>query len=193
MRNRLLLFGLLALAPAQVMPAADPPAAAEKESNPAEKPVEKTAEKPPEKPAERVVIVAPVEGGYEIDFDITETPELKDWVTGKLQPACVEWYPKIVAMLPSEGYEAPKKFPVIFRRNGRELGGMYTIMPGMNMPPNWLQYVRVDSADAAAQRVTAHGGKILNGPMEVPGGDRIAQCMDPQGAAFAVHSKSTSA
>ena len=30
---------------------------------------------------------------------------------------------------------------------------------------------------------------MLNGPMDVPGGDRIAQCMDPQGAAFAVHSK----
>jgi predicted enzyme related to lactoylglutathione lyase len=29
--------------------------------------------------------------------------------------------------------------------------------------------------------------------MDVPGGDRIAQCLDPQGAAFAVHSKGTSA
>jgi len=28
---------------------------------------------------------------------------------------------------------------------------------------------------------------VLNGPMEVPGGDMIAQCMDPQGAMFAVH------
>jgi predicted enzyme related to lactoylglutathione lyase len=25
--------------------------------------------------------------------------------------------------------------------------------------------------------------------MDVPGGDRIAQCLDPQGAMFAVHSK----
>jgi predicted enzyme related to lactoylglutathione lyase len=25
------------------------------------------------------------------------------------------------------------------------------------------------------------------GPMEIPGGDRIAQCLDPQGAAFALH------
>ena len=77
----------------------------------------------------------------------------------------------------------------IFGRDGRQMGGMYTIGPGMPMPPNWLQYVRVDSADAAAQRVTANGGQVLNGPMDVPGGDRIAQCMDPQGAAFAVHSK----
>jgi predicted enzyme related to lactoylglutathione lyase len=32
------------------------------------------------------------------------------------------------------------------------------------------------------------GGKVLNGPMEVPGGDMVAQCMDPEGASFAVHS-----
>ena len=56
-------------------------------------------------------------------------------------------------------------------------------------PPNWLQYIAVDSADRAAERVTANGGTIMNGPMDVPGGDRIAQCMDPQGAAFAVHSR----
>jgi predicted enzyme related to lactoylglutathione lyase len=32
------------------------------------------------------------------------------------------------------------------------------------------------------------GGTVLNGPMEVPGGDMVAQCLDPQGAAFALHS-----
>ena len=40
-----------------------------------------------------------------------------------------------------------------------------------------------------AERATKAGGKVVNGPMEVPGGDRIAQIVDPQGAAFAVHSK----
>jgi predicted enzyme related to lactoylglutathione lyase len=80
---------------------------------------------------------------------------------------------------------------LIFGRNDRQLGGMFTLMPGMNVPPHWLQYIRVDSADAAAGRVTANGGKIINGPMDVPGGDRIAQCLDPQGAAFAVHSRAT--
>ena len=67
----------------------------------------------------RDTVVAKIDGGYEITFDVTETPELKQWVETKLMPACVEWYPKIVAMLPSEGYEAPKKFPVLFRREMR--------------------------------------------------------------------------
>ena len=77
----------------------------------------------------------------------------------------------------------------MFGRNGRELGGMFNKTADMTMPPNWTLYVQVDSADAAAERVKANGGQVLNGPMEVPGGDRIAQCMDPQGAVFAVHSK----
>jgi uncharacterized protein len=78
---------------------------------------------------------------------------------------------------------------LLFGRNGHQLGGMFNTPAGVPAPRNWLQYVAVDSADRAAERVTANGGTIMNGPMDVPGGDRIAQCMDPQGAAFAVHSR----
>jgi predicted enzyme related to lactoylglutathione lyase len=78
---------------------------------------------------------------------------------------------------------------LIFGRNGQQLGGMFDKPPFMTAPPNWLQYISVDNADDAVKRVTANGGSVLNGPMDVPGGDRIAQCMDPQGAAFAVHAR----
>ena len=78
----------------------------------------------------------------------------------------------------------------MFRRSGgsRTLGGLYTKPPEMPAPPHWLCYVSVPSADKAAQAVTKLGGKVVTGPMQVPGGDRIAMCLDPQGAAFAVHS-----
>jgi len=71
------------------------------------------------------------------------------------------------------------------------IGGCYTIPEGMGAPPNWLPYIRVDNADAAAERVKQAGGSIKNGPMEVPGGDRITICADPQGCVFAVHSKAS--
>jgi hypothetical protein len=45
----------------------------------------------------------------------------------------------------------------------------------------------VADADAAHATATAHGATTLAPPMEVPGGDRIAVMMDPQGAVFAVH------
>ena len=58
-----------------------------------------------------------------------------------------------------------------------------------NVPPNWQIYFRVPDVDAAAERIKAAGGKILNGPMDVPDGDRIVNAMDPQGAAFGLHHK----
>lgn len=75
----------------------------------------------------------------------------------------------------------------MFGRNGRALGGMYLRPADATAPPNWLVYFRVANASAAAAVVKVKGGKVLNGPMDVPGGGRIAQCLDPQGAAFALH------
>ena len=75
----------------------------------------------------------------------------------------------------------------MFGRGAHPVGGIFNGPPGMPVV-GWLLYVRVPDVQAAADTVTASGGRILNGPMEVPGGDLIAQCMDPQGIAFAVHS-----
>ncbi|MGE0594250.1 MAG: VOC family protein [Vicinamibacterales bacterium] len=70
------------------------------------------------------------------------------------------------------------------------LGGMMRQAPGMaGAPPLWGFYFSVSDVDAAVGRVSTGGGTVLNGPMEVPGGDRIVQCLDPQGAAFSLHQK----
>jgi predicted enzyme related to lactoylglutathione lyase len=53
--------------------------------------------------------------------------------------------------------------------------------------------VRVDSVDDRVALVTELGGQVLNGPMDVPGGDRVAVCLDRQGAAFAIHSTAAAA
>ena len=69
------------------------------------------------------------------------------------------------------------------------LGGMWTWnRPEHTMPPNWMIYFKVTNADETAERIKQAGGQILNGPMEVPGGDRVAQAMDPSGAMFGIHS-----
>ncbi len=67
------------------------------------------------------------------------------------------------------------------------LGGMFTKGKEMPMPAAWLYYTQVADLDAAVARAKARGAKLLNGPMEVPGGARIAQFTDPQGAFFALH------
>jgi uncharacterized protein len=77
----------------------------------------------------------------------------------------------------------------MFGRDRFTYGGMMTKPP--EVPASyWLHYVHVaDTADAAAERATKLGAKLMVGPMEVPGGDRVALLIDPQGAWFAVHSK----
>jgi predicted enzyme related to lactoylglutathione lyase len=70
------------------------------------------------------------------------------------------------------------------------LGGMMNKPAEMGqVPPHWGLYFLVSDVHAGAERVTANGGRVLNGPMEVPGGDWIVNCMDPQGAAFSLHHK----
>jgi len=77
----------------------------------------------------------------------------------------------------------------MYGRDERTLGGMFNKPSEMPGPPAWLCYVMIDDVNAGVERVKQHGGQVLNGPMEVPGGDQIAQCMDPQGGAFSIHSK----
>lgn len=76
----------------------------------------------------------------------------------------------------------------------KTMGGMFNKPAEMPGPPMWLYYTVVSDVNKAAEKVKAKGGQVLSGPMEVPGGsgDMIAQCVDPQGAPFAIHSKATS-
>jgi predicted enzyme related to lactoylglutathione lyase len=81
----------------------------------------------------------------------------------------------------------------MYGRGERTYGGIYNKPPEMTAPAHWLLYVRVPDVKQSIEQIAGLGGTILNGPMEVPGGDLIAQCLDPQGAAFAVHSKAARA
>ncbi len=78
-------------------------------------------------------------------------------------------------------------------REGKSLGGMWTTPPGMPIPPSWLPYVSTRDLDAALARATEAGAAVVNGPMTVPGGDRVVQLRDPQGAMIALHEPAPSA
>lgn len=76
---------------------------------------------------------------------------------------------------------------LIYGRNGKQLGGMFNKPQGAPMPTAFMHYVQVDDLDSALGRAKKMGATVLNGPMEVPGGARIVQLMDPQGAAVSLH------
>lgn len=83
----------------------------------------------------------------------------------------------------------PMGIYLIYGRDGKQLGGMFNKPKEMPMPPAFMYYVEVDDLDAALTRARNNGAKVLNGPMEVPGGARIVQLMDPQGAAVSLHER----
>jgi uncharacterized protein len=76
----------------------------------------------------------------------------------------------------------------MFSAGGHSIGGMFT-KPATDPVPYWLFYFNIDDIDAAAERVKAGGGRIFEGPLEVPGENWIVRCADPQGAAFALQGK----
>jgi predicted enzyme related to lactoylglutathione lyase len=105
--------------------------------------------------------------------------------------AAMKFYQDVFGWQPSDSMDMGEmgKYQMFNRPHGM-IGGMMNKPPQMaNVPPNWQIYFRVPDVDAAAERIKARGGKILNGPMDVPDGDRIVNAMDPQGAAFGLHTK----
>jgi len=77
---------------------------------------------PAEEPVVAEPLVTTVEAGggkYQVTIDTTETPDLTEWVTRDLVPVVEEWYPKIVDLLPSDGYEAPRRFSITFSEEMR--------------------------------------------------------------------------
>jgi hypothetical protein len=73
----------------------------------------------------------------------------------------------------------------LFTAGGPEVGAMMTRTPDNPAPvPYWNYYIFVPSVTAAVATITGGGGKMLFGPMEVPGGQWVLQALDPQGALF---------
>jgi len=105
--------------------------------------------------------------------------------------AAMKFYEDVFHWQPSEQMDmGPMGTYQMFNRGHGMIGGMMNKPPEMaNVPPYWQIYFRVPDINAAADRVKANGGKILNGPMEVPDGDWVLNAQDPQGAAFGLHAK----
>jgi predicted enzyme related to lactoylglutathione lyase len=72
--------------------------------------------------------------------------------------------------------------------NGKMFGGIYNRQDNMPaVPPNWLFYVGVKDINTAIAATKKGGGKVMMGPMEVPGGSMVAVAVDSHGAHFGLH------
>lgn len=99
------------------------------------------------------------------------------------------FYERMFAWTRAEAFDmGPMGTYQLFATGAEPVGGMMT-KPDNVPAPHWGYYFTVPAINAGADRVKAAGGSTLMGPHQVPGGDWIVQCLDPQGAVFALTSK----
>ena len=104
--------------------------------------------------------------------------------------AALKFYTELFGWSPLEPFDMGPMGKYYMFAQSSPLGGIMNKPKELaHVPPNWGMYFRVQEINSATERVKTNGGQILNGPMEVPGGDMVVNCMDPQGAAFSLHQK----
>jgi len=128
------------------------------------------------------------EGGVEMaQVPITENP------SGKTYPGKFIWHDLLTPDPLSAGkfYEElfgwqidyQEKYAVV-RNGGKLIAGILQVEPADSRARDgvWLPSVSVADVDAAASRVTANGGKILKGPLDMEQRGRAVLISDPQRA-----------
>lgn len=137
------------------------------------------------------------------------------WKSGEGQPAPGEptkpvaglfsWH-ELLTTDPDKGFDFYQKLFGWEKRETHDLGemGSYTewsspgtpfMLGGLMKKPKempvsaWILYIMVADINKSAEQAKKLGGMIVMGPMEVPGGDWVAQGMDTNGAFFALHQK----
>ena len=76
---------------------------------------------------------------------------------------------------------------------GVPFGGIARIGPEerqRGIPPSWMPYIESTNVDETARLATSLGGKVLEGPRDIPNAGRYAVVQDPQGATFGVYKSS---
>jgi len=116
-------------------------------------------------------------------------------------PGAISWH-ELLSASPDEAFDFYAKLFEWKKIESFDMGpmGKYqmygqgeTMYGGMCRKPDempmsaWLQYITVADIGNSAAKVKQLGGQVMMGPMEVPSGDLVAQCIDPQGGAFALH------
>lgn len=76
------------------------------------------------------------DGKCSISIDTSGAPTLKEWAETKLAPVLAEWYPQIVAELPSDGFKAPDRMRIILKPMD---GVAFTTGRSVSANSQWLE------------------------------------------------------
>jgi predicted enzyme related to lactoylglutathione lyase len=101
-------------------------------------------------------------------------------------PGALRFYGELFSWRKGRAHDmGPQGVYQMFEHAANPVGGMCNVQ-GPSTAPSWLSYVHVADSNRAVAAAKAAGGRLMHGPIEVPGGSWIALMMDPQGGAFAV-------
>ncbi len=91
-------------------------------------------------PQRQTIEFATNDSAYQFTIDTTQAPELKEWTEKELKPIIVQWYPKIVEMLPSEGFQPIKHVRFRYLRD-QEMKGIPAYASGdtISMNAEWFR------------------------------------------------------
>jgi uncharacterized protein len=103
------------------------------------------------------------------------------------QAAAKKFYETLFGWGADDQPMGPGETYTLFKKAGRDVAAGYRLRADQKgVPPHWLVYVRVASADDAAARAKELGGTVLAPPFDVFDAGRMAVLQDPTGAVVAV-------
>ncbi len=108
---------------------------------------------PPPPPPGRTILQ--VEGGrYQITLDTVQAPALRQWAEHELAPVVVEWYPRLVELLPSVGFQAPRRLSIVF--SDRMRGVAATSGTRIRCAASWFEQNLTGEAKGAVVHELVH-------------------------------------
>jgi len=105
------------------------------------------------------------------------------------QNAAKDFYSSLFGWTADDSPIGPSEFYTIFKLDGRDAAAGYTLRAdqrALGVPPNWMIYIAVKSADEAAIKAKQLGGTVVMPPFDVMDFGRMAVIQDPTGAHFCV-------
>jgi predicted enzyme related to lactoylglutathione lyase len=109
--------------------------------------------------------------------------------------AAKKFYTELFGWTSSDSPAGPDMIYTMLKLDGKDVGALYQMPPAMKamgIPPNWLSYASVTSADASAAKAKELGATLMKEPFDVMAVGRMAVVQDPAGAVFALWQAGTS-
>lgn len=110
--------------------------------------------------------------------------------------AAKKFYTELFGWTFTDSPIGPGMVYTMLKLDGKDVGALYKMpeeMTSQGIPPNWLSYVSVKSADEATDKAKSLGATLMKEPFDVMDVGRMSVILDPTGAVFAIWQAGTHA